>query len=58
MATFVLRNAHLLDLDQGKWIEPSAHTKTRREHHLDLGKDAAETRVVDVNFDEFHIFML
>jgi integrase len=31
-----------LDLDQGKWIKPSAHTKTRREHHLDLGNDAVK----------------
>jgi integrase len=31
-----------LDLEEGKWIKPSAHTKTRREHHLDLGNDAVK----------------
>ena len=31
-----------IDLDQNRWIKPIPHTKTKLEHHLDLGDDAVK----------------
>jgi integrase len=31
-----------LDLDQGVWIKPSSHTKTKREHRVELSTEAVK----------------